>query len=427
MAQAREDNLHVGAAGEADHALRQIDNLNRLAHVEDIDLSTLAHAASFQHQLAGLGDSHEVADDFRVRDGDRAAGLDLFAEQRDHGTVGTQHIAEAGGNELRRRQAFLLHLPRQSLHINLADALRAAHHVGGIDRLVGGDHHEALDLVLHGQIGKDLGAHDIVLDGLGDIVLHHRHMLVGRGVEDVLGAILVEDFLHPGLVGDVGNDGGGVDFGPFFLDFQADVVQRGFGRVDQDELEGIEHRHLPHDFTADGAGGARDEHALPLQVRGDLLQIDLDRVAAQKVLDLNLLDGALPEGSLPIVGHLRCHENLDTLLQETVRQVGILQHLRLGRRDDHRRHIVPVHLVQEVLVVAVDIDTHHHLPDHIRIVGDKAHDPEAIILLRPERLGNVDAGHRPIDVGIQPRRAAVPVEIIIQHLDKHPGNRQHHE
>ena len=427
MPQTREDNLHVGAAGEADHALRQIDDLDGLAHVKDIDLTAFAHAAGFQHQLAGFGDGHEVADDFRVRDGYRAAGLDLFTEQRNDGAVGAQHVTEASGNELRRRQAFLLDLPCQRLHINLTDALGAAHHVRRVHSLVGRDHHKTLDLVLHGQIGKDLGADNVVLDGLGDIVLHHRHMLVCRGVEDVLGAVFVEDFLHPGLVGDVGDDGGGVDFGPFLLDFQADVVQRGFGRVNQDELEGIEHRNLPHDFTADGAGGARDEHPLPFQVGGNLLQVDLDGVAAQEVLDLDFLDGALLEGSLPIIGHLRRHEDLDALLQETVRQVGVLEHLRLGRRDNHRRHIVPVHLVQEILVVAVDIDTHHHLPDHIRIVRHKPHDSEAVILLRPEGLGNVDAGHRPIDISIQPCRTAVPVEIVIQHLDEHPGDRQQHE
>ena len=162
-------------------------------------------------------------------------------------------------------------------------------------------------------------------------------------------------------------------------------------------------------------------------MRGNLLHVDLDGITAQEVFDLDLLDGALLEGPRPIVGHLRRHEDLDALLQESVRQVGVLQHLRLGRRDNHRRHIVPVHQVQEVLVVAVDIDTHHHLSDHVRVIGDKAHHPEAVVLLRTEGLGNVDAGHRPVDVRIHPPGTAVPVEIVIQHLDEHPGDSQHHK
>ena len=428
VAQTREDDLNVRAAGELDHPLRQVHDLDRLAHVEDIDLAALAHAGGLQHQLAGLGDGHEVADDLRVGDGHRAAGLDLPAEQRNHGAVGAQDVAEARGNELGRRQAFLLDLAGERLHIDLADTLRAAHHVGGVHGLVGGDHHEALDLVFDGQVGQDFRAHDIVLDGLGDIVLHHRHVLVGRRMEDVLGAVSLEDVLHPGLVGDVGDDGGGVDFGPFLLDLEADVVQRGFGRIDQNQLVGVEQRHLTHDFTADGAGGAGDEDALPFQVRGDLLHVDMDGVATQEVLDLDFLDGALRQSTRQIVREFRRQEDLDAALQEAVGQVGVLQHFRLGRRDDHRLHVVPVQLVNEVLVVADDLHAHHHLSDDGRIVGHEAHEPETVVLLRADGLGDVDTGDRAVYIGVQlALRTPVQVEVVVQHLDEHPGDGQEHE
>ena len=254
-------------------------------------------------------------------------------------------------------------------------------------------------------------------------------MLVGRRVEDDLRLILLEDLLHPGLVGDVRDDGGGVDFGPFLLDFQPDIVQRGFRRVNQDELVGIEHRHLPHDFTADGTGRAGDEHPLPFQVRGDFLHVDLDGVAAQEIFDLDLLDGALRQGSRPgIVRHFRRQEDLDAHLQETVRQVGALQHLGLGRRNDHRPHLVPVQLRREVIVVANDLHAHHHLTDHIRVVGHEAHESEAVILLRAEGLGDIDTGHGAVDIGIQLLPGArVQIEMVIQHLDEHPGRRQKQE
>lgn len=428
VAQAREDDFHVRAAGKLDHPLRQVHNLDRLAHVEDIYLTALAHAAGLQHQLAGLGDGHEIADNLRMGDGHRAAGLDLPAEQRDYGAVGAQDVAEARGNELGRRLAFLLDLAGERLHIDLADTLRAAHHVGRVHGLVGGDHHEALDLVFDGQVSQDLRAHDVVLDGLGDIVLHHRHVLVGRRVEDVLGAVSLEDVLHPGLVGDVGDDGEGVDLGPFLLDLEADIVQRGFGRIDQDQLVGVEQRHLTHDFTADGAGGAGDEDALPFQVRGDLLHVDMDGVAAQEVLDLDFLDGAPGQGTGQIVREFRRQENLDAALEEAVGQVGVLQHFRLGRRDNHRLHMVPVQLVHEVLVVANDLHTHHHLSDDGRIVGHEAHEPETVVLLRADGLGDVDAGDRAVDIGVQlALRTPVQVEVVVQHLDEHPGDGQDHE
>ena len=294
VAEAGEFDLHVGAAGEADHALREVHDLDRFAHVEDIDLAALAHAAGFQHQLASLGDGHEVADDFRVGDGDGAAGGNLLAEERNHGTVGAQHVTEAGGDELRRGGTVLLDLAGQGLDIDLADTLGAAHDVGGVHGLVGGDHHESAHLVFHGEVREDLRAQDVVLDGLGHVVFHHGHMLVGGRMEHVFGLVFGEDGLHPGLVGDVGNQRRSFDLLPLILEFQADIVQRGLGLVDQDHLVGVEHRHLPHDLAADGAGRTRDEHALPFQMGSNLLHVDLDGIPAQQVLDLDLLDG-LPE------------------------------------------------------------------------------------------------------------------------------------
>ena len=47
----------------------------------------------------------------------------------------------------------------------------------------------------------------VVLDRLADVALHQRHVLVGRGVEDDLGAELLEELPHPRLVGDVGDAG----------------------------------------------------------------------------------------------------------------------------------------------------------------------------------------------------------------------------
>ena len=79
-AQAGEADLDVlarGEAREADHVAGQVDDLDRLAHVQDEDLAVAAQDAGLEHQLAGLGDGHEVAGHVRVGDRDRAAPLDL--------------------------------------------------------------------------------------------------------------------------------------------------------------------------------------------------------------------------------------------------------------------------------------------------------------------------------------------------------------
>src|SRR6185312_8757401 len=53
-------------AGEADHLLGQVADLDRFAHVQGKDLAALADARRLQDQLAGLGDGHEVARYLRV-------------------------------------------------------------------------------------------------------------------------------------------------------------------------------------------------------------------------------------------------------------------------------------------------------------------------------------------------------------------------
>ena len=94
----------------------------------------------------------------------------------------------------------------QALDIDLADSLRAAHHIGRIDSFVGRDHHELPCPVLDSQIGQDLGPVNVVLDALGGVVLHHGDMLVSSGMEDNLRTEGTEYRLHTVGVGDAGHN-----------------------------------------------------------------------------------------------------------------------------------------------------------------------------------------------------------------------------
>ena len=87
IAKTGEFYLHVLGAREGYHAFGKIDNLNRFAHVEDKDLASLTHSASFENKATSLWDEHEVADDVGMGDLDRTAFLDLLTEDRNNTSV----------------------------------------------------------------------------------------------------------------------------------------------------------------------------------------------------------------------------------------------------------------------------------------------------------------------------------------------------
>ena len=107
-AQADEFDLDVAAGpqpGEPDHLLGEIDDFDRLAHVEDADLAARSGASGsgrqsrrLQHQLDRLAYGHEKTRDLGMGDGQRSAGRELAREQRHHRSGGAQHIAEAHGD-----------------------------------------------------------------------------------------------------------------------------------------------------------------------------------------------------------------------------------------------------------------------------------------------------------------------------------------
>ena len=95
-------DLDILRTAEEDHAFGKVGNLHGLAHVENEDLTSVAHGASLEDELAGFGNEHEVTDDFRIGDGDGTAFFDLTFEERDDRAVGTEDVAETSGDELAR-------------------------------------------------------------------------------------------------------------------------------------------------------------------------------------------------------------------------------------------------------------------------------------------------------------------------------------
>ena len=99
-----------------------------------------------------------------------------------------------------------------------------------------------------GQPGQDLRANAVVLDRLGRIPLHHRHVLVGRCVKDHLGPMGGHDLIHPGRVGDVGDER--LERGPWIVPTKLLLQEKEgvLSALDQQQFLGVEPEHLPADL-----------------------------------------------------------------------------------------------------------------------------------------------------------------------------------
>ena len=255
IAKSRELYLHTFGSREGYHAFSKIDNLDGFSHVEDVNLSTIAHGTCFEHKAASLGDEHEVADNVGMGDLDRTALLDLLLEDWYHATVTAKDVAETSSDEL---GLWVLNVLKvrvvlkgsvgngsiKSLTVDLADALGAAHYVGWIDGFVGGDHDELLGAILHGKVSYYARTINVVLYGFGWIILHHRHMLVGSSMEDVLWPVFGEDFLHAVFFTNRGNDGLHTEVFVVISHIEAHIVHWSFRLIDKDEFSRLELGHL---------------------------------------------------------------------------------------------------------------------------------------------------------------------------------------
>ncbi len=149
-------------AGEFDHAVGEVADLDGLAHVEDVDLVAGAHRGGFHHEAAGLGNGHEEAGDVRVGNRYRASLGDLVPEPRNHRAIGAEDVAESCRDELgAARVGALLYGEAEGLDVDLGEALGAAHDVGRVDGLVGRYHHHLLDVIFYTFVGHVPGAGDV--------------------------------------------------------------------------------------------------------------------------------------------------------------------------------------------------------------------------------------------------------------------------
>ena len=389
-------DLNALRPAQLDHATRQIGDAHRLAHVEDEDLAALALRAGLKDQLAGLGNQHEVPYDVGVRHSHRAAGLDLALENRDHGAVRAEDVAEAGGDELGLplHHAVTLRLV-EALNIDLAYSFAASHHVRRVHSLVGGHHHEAANAVFDRKVGQDLRAEDVVLDALARVVLHHRNVLVRRGVEDIFRKEGFEYVLHPVSLGDRCHHGGAWHRREVMRHHPADVVLRSLRGVDQHKGRRAERRHLAHYLAADASGGTGDQDALPTEGLGHGFQVDSDLVTRQKILDADLLQGRRSLDRIMLgVNDIVSREYSCAALQDVVLKSRVVAELAdPARSDQHGGDPLAADHIRQTGVNLVDRLAHQAraVGSKRRIVGDEASETVVHRFLAADRLRESDA------------------------------------
>ena len=326
------DLLAGAESGQLDHPARQVGNAYRLAHVEDEDLVARGDRRRLHHQPAGLGNGHEEARDGGVRDRHRAAPLDLFAETGDDRAVRPQNVAEARRDELRTPAdpPAADGLPER-LDIDLGHALRSPHHIGRVHGLVGRDHHHLLHAVAQAEVGDIARSGDVGQHRLAGILLHERHVLVGRSVEDDLRTVGRKCVVEPLGHADIADHRGEGQTGMALLEFEADVVHRRLGIVEEHEPPHAEAGQL----RTDRAGSARDENRPSAHPFADLVERDADLGPAQQVLDTDLAHDLLHQ---PAVGHLvdrRSHKHADPRLGAVFHQPFAFVAGRGRRRKQH--------------------------------------------------------------------------------------------
>ena len=290
-AQAGELDLDVlvRKAGKADHVARQVGDAYRVAHVEDENLAALAHQPGLQHQLRRLGDGHEIPHDVPVGYRDRATGRDLLLELRDHAAGRAQHIAESHDHKARGAGGCAFRV--EALAYQFRHAFRGAHHIGRVDGLVGGHQHEFLHAGGAACRAQGGGAQHVVGQRLaGVFAFHHRHMLVGGGMEHHRRLVVREHPAHARAIAHVADHAGKRLVGRHPHQFLLDAVERKLAVFDQHQPGRCEAHDLTHQFRADRTAGARDHHRAIRQQGLEAIVVQHHLLAPQQVVELDLAD-----------------------------------------------------------------------------------------------------------------------------------------
>ena len=177
------DDVGAGVAEKLLDGLGQIPDCGSVGLLDE-QVAGVGVLEGEHHQIHGLVQVHEEAGHIGVRDGDRAAGLDLVNEQGDDRATGAHDISVASAAN--GGAAPLGGYPGVGVNHMLHHSLGNAHGVDGIGGLIGGQANHTLDPRVNGGVEHIVRSDDIGLDGLHGEELAGRNLLQSSGVENVV-------------------------------------------------------------------------------------------------------------------------------------------------------------------------------------------------------------------------------------------------
>ena len=229
---------------------------------------------------------------------------------------------------------------------------------------------EAARAELDGDLGERSRGERVVPHRLDRVGLDQRHVLVRRGVEDDRRPVGLEDLAHLRRFFTSASTGSAAGKPRSSTSSRSISKRAGSAWSTRMSRAGADARDLPAELGADRAAGAGDQHRLAGEVPRDRLDVDLDRLAAEHVLDLDRTDLAREveiAGDQLVQARQRLHRDalapcdLDDPLprltgggrdcdQELVRPSVTEDVLELGARPEHPDAVQPQVLLARVVV-----------------------------------------------------------------------------
>ena len=232
-------------------------------------------------------------------------------------------------------------LALQAAADDLGQALRRAHDVRRVDRLVRRHEDEFLDLGRDRGRRHHPGAVGVVEHRLPRVgLLHQRHVLVRAGMEDDARPLAGEHLLDQRRVLDVAHDRRQRQLRETVGERGLDRVDRRLRQVEQHELRGTEAGDVPAELGADRAARAGDHHHAIAEPFAQARVVEDDRIAAQQVVELDRANRGQRRAAADQVLVRRHGQHLDARVGADLRDAAA--HAVRGRRqrDDHLAHAV---------------------------------------------------------------------------------------
>ena len=217
-------------------------------------------------------------------------------------------------------------------------------------------------------------------------------MLVRGRVEDDRAADARRRARASGLVADVGDEGSDLDLGARPAELAVDLEEGDLGALDEQEPGGLEAGHLARELGADRAARAGHHDALAGQELAELGLVEVDRLAAEQVLDLDVADPGHLDLALQDLVEAGDDPDADLDLPAETDQPQDLLAGDLGDRDDDLRDAELLDEAGQVFRRAEDAEAVDDGALLLGIVVDEAldveiHVPAALDLARREHAG----------------------------------------